>query len=188
MADIASFRLSPEDCLLLIVDAQERLMSAMSEDVRAQVVERILTLAEAASRLDFPVLVTEQYPKGLGPTVEAVAEKVPGFAPIEKIAFSCCAEETFLPRLHETGRTKILLTGAETHVCCYQTALDLLENGFIVHAVADATCSRSKLNWRTGLSALERAGAIPATTEQVLFDLLRVAGTEDFKILSKLIR
>ena len=113
---------------------------------------------------------------------------MPGFAPIEKIAFSCCAEESFLPRLHETGRTKILLTGAETHVCCYQTALDLLDNGFIVHAVADATCSRSKLNWRTGLSALERAGAIPATTEQVLFDLLRVAGTEDFKILSKLIR
>ena len=93
-----------------------------------------------------------------------------------------------MPRLRASGRTKILLTGAETHVCCYQTALDLLENGFIVHAVADALCSRSKLDWRTGLSALRCAGAVPATTEQALFDLLRVAGTEDFKFLSKLIR
>ncbi len=188
MPDIDSFRLNPRDCLLLVVDAQEKLMSAMSESVRSQVVGQILTLAETATRLDFPVLVTEQYPKGLGPTVDAVAAKIPDFSPIAKISFSCCGEEAFLPRLHETGRTKILLTGAETHVCCYQTALDLLDNGFIVHVVADALCSRSKLNWRTGLSALERAGAIPSTTEQVLFDLLRVAGTEDFKFLSKLIR
>ena len=188
MTSVDSFRLQPEECLLLIVDAQERLMAAMKESVRAQVVGRIRTLAEAASRLGFPAIVTEQYPKGLGPTVKEVAAKVPDFSPIAKMSFSCCGAEAFSPRLRESGRTKILLTGAETHVCCYQTALDLLENGFIVHVVADALCSRSKLDWRTGLSALERAGAVPTTTEQALFDLLRTAGSEDFKFLSKLIR
>lgn len=187
MTSVRSLRLSPGECLLLIVDAQEKLMAAMRESVRAQVVGRIRTLARAAARLGLPALVTEQYPKGLGPTVAEVAAEVPDFSPMEKVSFSCCGAEAFLPRLRASGRTKILLAGAETHVCCYQTALDLLENGFIVHAVADALCSRSKLNWRTGLAALERAGAAPTTTEQALFDLLRVAGTEDFKFLSKLI-
>lgn len=185
---VDSFRLRPEESLLLVVDAQERLMAAMREDVRTQVVGRIRTLAEAAARLGFPVVATEQYPEGLGPTVGEVASKIPAFSPIPKISFSCLGAEAFLPRLRASGRTKILLTGAEAHVCCYQTALDLLENGFIVHAVADALCSRSTLNWRTGLSALRCAGAIPTTTEQALFDLLRVAGTEDFQLLSKLIR
>ncbi len=185
---VDAFRLRPEECLLLVVDAQERLMAAMRENVRAQVIARIQTLAGAAARLDFPVFVTEQYPKGLGPTVDEVKTTIPGFSPIAKISFSCCGEKTFLPRLRASGKTKILLTGAETHVCCYQTALDLLENGFIVHVVADALCSRSKLNWRTGLLTLERAGAVPTTTEQALFDLLQVAGTGDFKFLSQLIR
>ena len=93
-----------------------------------------------------------------------------------------------MPHLRNLGRTKVLLTGTETHVCCYQTALDLIEHGFIVHAVADAMCSRTKLNWKTGLKAMELAGVVPATTEQVLLELLRTAGTDNFKAISRLIR
>jgi nicotinamidase-related amidase len=189
MSDIQALRLRPEECVLVVVDVQERLMAAMPGEVRQQAIGRIQILIEAAKRLSFPVLITEQYPKGLGATVsEVTAALPPGTAPLAKMAFSCCGAEGFLERLRGLGRTKVLLTGAETHVCCFQTALDLLEHGFIVHAVADALCSRSKLNWRTGLAALERAGAVPTTTEQALFDLLRVAGTEDFKALSRLIR
>lgn len=188
MPEIQAFRLSPEDAVLVVVDVQERLMAAMKPEVSRQTIGRICVLLEAAKRLGIPVIVTEQYPKGLGATVSEIAGAAPAFAPLEKVAFSCCGAEGFLPRIRGLGRTKVILTGAETHVCCYQTCLDLLEHGFIVHTVADALCSRSKLNWRTGLAALERAGAVPATAEQVLFDLLRVAGTEDFKALSRLIR
>ncbi|MEK6710434.1 MAG: hydrolase [Nitrospinota bacterium] len=189
MSGIQAFRLRPEETVLLVVDVQERLMAAMKEEVRVQLIGRVQALIEAAKRLAFPVVVTEQYPKGLGATVSEVAGALPpGAAPMAKMSFSCCGAEGFLERLKSLRRSKVLLTGAETHVCCYQTALDLLERGFIVHAVADALCSRSKLNWRTGLAALERAGAVPTTAEQALFDLLRVAGTEDFKALSQLIR
>ena len=188
MAEIQDLRLSPEESVLVIVDVQEKLMAAMNEKVRAQVLSRLRALIEAAKRLDFPVVATEQYPKGLGPTVNEIAESLPDFSPLEKMTFSCCGAEPFLPHLRKLGRTKVLLTGSETHVCCYQTALDLIENGFIVHAVADALCSRTKLNWKTGLSSMERAGALPATTEQVLFDLLRTAGTENFKAISRLVK
>ncbi len=188
MAEIQDFRLTPGDTALLVVDVQEKLMAAMESGPRERTISSIRVLIETANRLGLPILATEQYPKGLGPTVGEIAEIVPDFSPFSKMSFSCLGEEGFTARLREVGSTKVVLTGCETHVCCYQTALDLMERGFIVHAVSDALCSRRKLNWRTGLSALERAGAIPATTEQVVFDLLRVAGTEDFKALARLIK
>ena len=188
MADIQNLRLAPEECVLIIVDVQERLMAAMPEKVRDRLLSRLGALIQAAERLDIPVVVTEQYPKGLGPTVREIAESLPEFSPLEKVTFSSCGAEAFLPHLRKLGRTKVLLTGCETHVCCYQTALDLIENGFIVHAVADALCSRVKLNWKTGLASMERAGALPTTVEQALFDLLRTAGTENFKAISRLVK
>ncbi len=188
MAEIQDFRLSPDESVLLIVDLQEKLMTAMPEAPRERTLSSVRTLIEAAVRLGFPIMATEQYPRGLGPTVTSLAEAIPNFLPFEKMTFSCTGAGEFISDLKALGRSKIILTGCETHVCCYQTALDLMENGFIVHTVGDALCSRQRLNWRTGLTALERAGAIPATTEQVLFDLLKVAGTEDFKALSRLIK
>ena len=188
MAEVQDFRLTPGDSVLVVIDVQEKLMAAMAEDVRERTIAAIGALIETARRLGFPVMATEQYPKGLGPTVGEIAGAIPEFAPFEKMTFSCAGAGEFISNLRKLGRSKVILTGCETHVCCYQTALDLMENGFIVHAVGDALCSRRKLNWRTGLSALERAGAIPTTTEQALFDLLRVAGTEDFKALSRLIK
>ena len=188
MTEIQDYRLTPETSVLVIVDFQERLMAAMPEGVRERTISSIGVLIAAAARFGIPTLATEQYPRGLGPTVSEIAGAVPDFAPIEKISFSCAGEEEFTNRLRALDRSRVILTGCETHVCCYQTALDLMASGFVVHAVADALCSRRKLNWRTGLSALERAGAIPTTTEQAVFDLLRVAGTEDFKALSQLIK
>ena len=188
MATTQDFRLSPNESGLLIVDVQEKLMAAMPEAPRNRTLDSVHTLIETANRLGFPILATEQYPRGRGPTVTSLAESIPNFSPFEKMTFSCTGAGKFFSDIKALGRSKIILTGCETHVCCYQTALDLMENGFIVHAVADALCSRQKLNWRNALKALERAGAIPATTEQVLFDLLKVAGTEDFKSLSRLIK
>ncbi len=188
MADVQDLRLSPDECVLVVVDVQERLMAAMPEEVRTQLISRLRALIEGAARLEIPVVATEQYPRGLGHTVNEIAESLPEFSPLEKITFSCCGAEAFLPRLRGLGRTKVLLTGSETHVCCYQTALDLIENGFIVHAVADALCSRTKLNWKTGLASMERAGTLLTTTEQALFDLLRTAGTENFKAVSRLLK
>ena len=188
MADIQDFRLTPDGCVLVVIDVQERLMAAMPEGIRERTLSSIQALIGTSKRLGFPVLASEQYPKGLGATVAEIAGAVPDFSPFEKMTFSCAGAGEFIPRLRELGRSKILLTGCETHVCCFQTALDLMEQGFIVHSVADALCSRRKLNWRMGLSALEGAGAIPTTTEQALFDLLRVAGSDDFKALSRLIK
>ena len=188
MAEIQNFRLSPDESVLLIVDLQEKLMTAMPGAPRKRTLDSVHTLIEAASHLGFPIMATEQYPKGLGPTVASLAEAIPNFSPFEKMTFSCTGAGEFISDIKALGRSKIILTGCETHVCCYQTALDLMEIGFIVHAVGDALCSRQKLNWQTGLAALERAGAIPTTTEQVLFDLLKVAGTENFKALSRLIK
>ena len=188
MADIQNFRLTPDSCVLIVIDVQKKLMDAMPDGIRGRTVSCIQVLIEASKRLGFPILASEQYPKGLGATVEDIAELIPEFSPFEKVTFSCTGTEKFANRIRELGRSTILLTGCETHVCCYQTALDLMEQGFIVHSVADALSSRQKLNWRMGLAALERAGAIPTTTEQALFDLLRVAGSEDFKALSRLIK
>jgi nicotinamidase-related amidase len=108
--------------------------------------------------------------------------------PIEKVSFSCCGVETFNDKLNQLGRKQIILTGIETHVCVLQTADDLIQKGYEVHAVADAICSRSKLDWEIGLKWMEKRGAMISTTEIIAFQLLKEAGTEEFRGLSKLLK
>jgi nicotinamidase-related amidase len=135
-----------------------------------------------------PVLVTEQYPKGLGRTIEEIKKAVPDYQPIEKVSFSCCGEQEFINKLRALNRKTIVMTGMETHVCVLQTCIELLKEGFNVHLVKDAVCSRTKENWNTGVSFMRDAGAVISCTETVLFQFLRVAGTEEFKTISKRIR
>lgn len=181
-------RLSREVSSLLVVDVQERLFAVMDPDHREEMVKNIKVLATAARRLGIPIRITEQYPKGLGHTLPELRESLGEVEPIAKVAFSCCGAEGFLEGLRATRARQIVLAGIETHVCVLLTALDLLADGYAVHVVADATCSRRRENWQIALDQLREAGAVVTSTESVLFQLLRVADTDDFRFLSKLIK
>jgi nicotinamidase-related amidase len=123
----------------------------------------------------------------LGETVPELKERLCSPA-LEKMTFSCCGDETFQKEIAATGRRQVILVGMETHVCVLQTALELLDAGYHVHLVSDAVMSRKRENWQTGLAVAAAAGAVVTSTEAALFQLLRVAGTEEFKRLSKLVR
>ncbi len=180
------FELNGENTVLLIIDIQEKLAVVMKE--RDKVVKNNLHLIELAKMLGMPVMVTEQYPKGLGATVGELREELPLYRPIEKMTFDCCGQPTFLDRLKEHRKSSVVLTGMETHICVLQTCLGLLRSGINVHLVQDAVCSRTKENWKTGVEFMRGAGAVVTSTETVLFQLLKVAGTEEFKKISKRIK
>ncbi len=182
------FFLERDKAALVVIDVQEKLCVAMDEKVLRQLTKHIGILLETARELNVPVLVTEQYVKGLGPTLPELAEKAAGAPCFEKMAFSCCGSGEFVAKLKETGRTQVVITGMETHVCVLQTVIELRDAGFEVHLVKDAVMSRSKRNWQTAIEAMTLTGAVPTCTESVLFQLLKVAGTDEFKKLSKLVR
>ncbi len=180
------FVLKRENAALIIVDIQERLAVAMSE--KDKVIANTLHVIEASKLLDFPVLLTEQYPKGLGPTVPEIKDALQAYAPIEKITFSCCGEGFFTEAVEGLDKKQVILVGMETHVCVLQTCIDLLQSGYDVHLVADAVCSRAEANYRTAIEYMRDAGAVITCTETVLFQLLVKAGTEEFKAISKRIK
>lgn len=183
-----SFFLERDKAVLVVIDVQEKLCVAMDEAVLKQVVKNVGILLESAAELSVPVLVTEQYVKGLGATLPELKEKAALAPCYEKMAFSCCGSPEFVEALKATGRTQVIITGMETHVCVLQTVIELRDAGLNVHVVKDAVMSRNKQNWQTAIQAMTLAGAIPTSTESVLFQLLKVAGTEEFKKLSKLVR
>lgn len=177
--------LSRENSGLVVVDIQERF---------AGVTAGFDELARNAARLiqgfgvfGLPVIATEQYPKGLGPTVEPVRSCLSG-AVIEKMAISCTLEEAFGRRVAELHLDTIVVCGIESHVCISQTVLGLLAQGKRVHVPADAVGSRKELDHRTALRKMERAGAIVTTTEMCLFELAERAGTEEFKAIQRLVK
>lgn len=178
--------LSAAHALLLVIDVQGRLaeLAWRSESIR----KNIRILIEGMKALEVPVIATEQYPKGLGPTVPDIAELLGDTTVIEKTSFSCCGEFAFETRLTELHKTDIIVCGIETHVCVYQTTRDLLALGYNVHLVTDAVSSRSEENWKLGVDACIALGAKRTGTEMVLFELLRVSGTEQFKTISSLVK
>ena len=188
MNDIQRHILRSEDSLLLVIDLQERLAAAMDQDALQRLTRNVAILLDSAQELGLPVLVTEQYVKGLGPTLPALREKTANARYIEKISFSCCGNDDFMAALNATGKQQIIVCGTETHVCVQQTVLDLLRAGYTVHVVKDAVLSRSPDNRQTALEAMTLAGAIPTCTETVVFQWLKVAGTETFRKLSKLVK
>jgi nicotinamidase-related amidase len=183
---VETFQLDRNNAALLIIDIQERLAVVM--DKKDQVVGNTLHLVELAKMLNVPVVVTEQYPKGLGKTLPEITSALPTYLPVEKVSFNCCGEATFNEQIKRLGRKKIVIAGMETHICVLQTSLGLLQEGFDVHLVADAVCSRTKANWRSGLELVRDAGAVITNTETVLFQLLGVAGTPEFKAISNRIK
>lgn len=181
-----SLRLTRAKAGLVVVDVQKRLLPAIFE--RQRVVQNTVRLIQAAAILQVPIFATEQYRKGLGPTVPEVAAAIPGFAPIEKLAFSACGAAGFLTTLRKRTVSEVILCGIEAHVCVSQTCLDLLGEGFRVFIAADAVSSRTQENYRFGLGRMGAAGAVIVSTEMALFELLERAGTEEFKQVLNLIK
>lgn len=168
------------DSVLVVIDIQERLAAVMP--ARDGVVRKAGILVEAAARLGVPVVVTEQYPKGLGYTVQELVEKLPANAErVEKTTFSACAA---LP----LSAAQMVIAGMEAHVCVLQTAIELASAGREVFVVGDAVCSRTEENRTNALDRMRAAGVVVTNTESVLFEWLRDAGHEHFRELSKLIR
>jgi nicotinamidase-related amidase len=175
--------------VLAVVDIQERLLGALAEERRTSVVERALIAIDTALVLGVPVLVSEQYPKGLGPTVAPIRERLgKGFAPVAKLAFSCGRSPEFRQALEQTGRREVILCGVETHVCVLQTALDLVHEGYQVAVAADAVASRRDFDRDTALALLRQTGVTIGTTEMFAFQMLECAGTEQFKRISKIVK
>lgn len=178
-------RLEKEDTLLLVIDLQDKLMKAMKD--REKVYKKTNLLIDAAKQFKMPVIVTEQYPKGLGSTATEIQDHLPECATIEKTTFSACTESLNMA-LKDLPQKAVLIAGSETHICVLQTARDLLAMGYNVHLVRDACCSRFDEDHETGLQYMKEMGAVITTAEISIFDLLKESGTPDFKVISPLLK
>jgi nicotinamidase-related amidase len=179
---MSALKLDPERAALVVIDIQEGFRKAVPDFER--VAKAIATLVEGAKAIGIPIVISEQYPKGLGETAPEVAEHLPaGTEPLEKLAFSTAQAEGF----DLDGRDQALVCGIETHVCVNQTVLDLLGGGIEVQVAEDAVGSRFEENKRVGLQKMERAGAVMTSVETALFELLGRAGTDEFKRVQNLI-
>jgi nicotinamidase-related amidase len=182
-------RLDRNDTVLVIIDVQERLMPVIHE--RFDVEGNIERLVRGTHLLGVPTLLTEQYVKGLGPTVEPIRralEETSGYRPIEKSCFSAHGSTAFSAQLAALDRRHVLMAGVEAHVCVYQTVRDLLRVGRTVSILADAVSSRTAQNKDIALRRLMAEGAKLSSTEMALFELLGVSGTDEFRAISKLVK
>ena len=178
--------LDVENSLVIVIDIQERLVAALDKDV---VVSRVGKLVGAANILEVPVIVSEQYPKGLGHTVPVVAERFSEGTPIiEKTSFSLLREEGFLDKLKSYNKKQIVICGIETHICVHQTTAELIEAGFEVYVVKDLCASRNKYEFKQGIEAMQANGAKISCLEIILFEWLRGAKHPKFKEVQALIK
>ncbi len=179
-------RITKEKSIGLIIDVQERLIPVIYENEK--IVRNIQTLIGGLKLLGIPLLLTEQYRKGLGETIEPLRTLLESEQPMEKICFSCCDDPLFMETLGLTNKQFVILAGIETHVCVMQTAVDLIDCGYIPVVVEDCISSRTPENKRIGVERMRNEGAIIGSVESVLLELCRTAGTSVFKEISKAIK
>ncbi|NBO91475.1 MAG: hydrolase [Planctomycetia bacterium] len=177
-------RMSDNDTGLLVIDLQEKLLPLIPD--RDRLVRDVVFLLDAASILGMTVVATEQYPKGLGPTVSPLIERLPHRP--AKTVFSACATSSVVETLHREARPKVVLCGIEAHVCVLQTALDLLAHDFRVYVAADAVASRYVSDCEIALRRLEREGVILTTVEMCVFEWIAGATHPRFKDISRLVQ
>ena len=175
-----------QQCCLTVVDVQGKLAQLMHG--REALFKNVQILIQAAKILNIPILWCQQVPEALGPTVPEIAELLEDNVPINKSAFSCCGEEIFNTRLKDLARNQVLLCGIETHVCIYQTAVDLLRQDFHVEVIADAVSSRALENKQTAINRLAFEGTKITCTETALFELLKTAQHPQFKQIARLVK
>lgn len=174
------------DAVLVVVDVQDRLADAMPR--RDEVVATAAMLVRSARLLGMPVLVTRQYPEGLGDIVPELRAVLGEYTPIDKTVFCCRSDKGFSGELADTWRGQVILVGMEAHICIAQTALALVEDGYRVHVVADAVCSRRDSDCEIALERLRYAGAAVTTSEAVLYEALGEAGTEEFRAVLTMVK
>jgi len=178
--------LTPADTALVLIDVQGKLATLMHR--REELYCSLQILIKGVQILGMPIFWLEQYPKGLGPTIPEVADLLEGQHPAAKVCFSACGQPEFMEQLRACGRKLLLLAGIETHICVYQTARDLLAQGYHVEVVADAVSSRTPENRQIGLDKMARAGAEITSVEMALFELLRQADTPEFRKIAPLVK
>ena len=172
---------------LVVIDVQEAFRASIPEF--SPLAERISVAVRGCRILNVPVIVTEQYPKGLGHTVEEIQLVLPDdTTPIEKTAFSSCGAGEFVARLTATGAEQVIVCGVETHVCVDQTAHDLLDHGSQVHLLTDAVGSRFEIDKKAGFAKMYASGVVSSSVEMMLFELMRDAKHEQFKEIQALVK
>jgi nicotinamidase-related amidase len=187
-AEIARRPLEPEQCALIVVDIQEKLLPPIFQ--KEQLVRNAQLLIRLAGILKIPTMLTTQYSKGLGNTAPEVASLLPDTLPIEKLAFSCFGSDAFCSALKRLpgNRNTVVLCGMESHICVAQTALAALREGYLVHVASDAVSSRTEWNWKVGLERMRAAGAVISSTEMVIYETLGSSGNSAFKDMLKYLK
>lgn len=182
-AEVARRPLVAEQCALVVVDIQEKLLPPIFN--KDQLVKNSQLLIRLAKILDLPIVITTQYSKGLGATVPEIASLLENVTAFDKLEFSCFGSDQFRSRLKALpgNRNTVLLCGMEAHICVMQTALGALNEGYLVHVASDAVGSRAEWNWQIGLERMKAAGAVISSTEMMMYELLRCSGTPQFKQL-----
>ncbi len=177
---------SVDKSIMLLIDVQGQLAQLMHE--KEKLFTSLEVMIQGMKILGVPILWLEQIPKKLGPTTDVVAQHMTGEEPIEKFSFSGCNEPNFMEKFKKEGRTQVLLTGIETHICVFQTGYDLIKQGCEVQVVSDCVSSRTKKNKKVGLQRIVQSGGEVTSVEMVLFELLKAAQGDQFKQIIKLIK
>lgn len=175
-----------ESTVLVVIDVQEKLTRVMYQ--RDRLINNLQKLIRGIQVLDVPIILTEQYPQGLGATISEISQLLSNIQPLPKLSFSCHGNENFVRRFDALGRRQILVSGIESHVCIYQSVSDFINLGYEVHVVTDAVSSRTLENRKIGFNLMKQTGAILTSTETVLFELLKIAKGEKFKTISQIVK
>jgi len=178
--------LTRDGTVLVVIDVQEKLFVKMEEKER--IAENICKLIRFANLIGIPIIITEQYPKGLGPTIPEIRKLTSGIKPIEKVEFSCLGSKAFREKLSEIHARNLVLTGIESHICVAQTAIEALTGGYRVYVVFDAVSSRRREDKTIAIERMRRQGAVIVTSEMLMYEILRKAGTPEFKEILKLVK
>ncbi len=183
---LKQLKIDRDDAIFVAIDFQEKLMPVVAEPEELEA--KAAKLAQGMKTLEIPTIVTQQYTKGLGVTVPAIAEALGKFTPIDKTTFSCMGNEDFLASLEALDRGCVILAGIEAHICVEQTAIDLLREGYEVALVTDCVQSRDPRNRDIAIQRMNQAGVIPTSFESVLYELLGSAKASEFKAISALVK
>lgn len=172
--------------VLLIIDVQEKLVPEIFK--KKEVIENIKKLIEFCKALNIPIILTEQYPKGLGTTISEIKSTLLNYEPIKKVSFSCFDSYEFWEKIKKLNPSSLIITGIETHICVNQTALDALMENYKIFVISDAVSSRTKHNWEIGLQKMQSCGVNISSTEMLMYEILERASTSDFKKILPLLK
>ncbi|MDP1621734.1 MAG: hydrolase [Bacteroidales bacterium] len=179
-------RILKDKAIAVIIDVQERIFPVMYD--HEKLLKNIPLLIEGLKIIGIPLIVTEQYVKGLGPTIPEIAEKIGDMERIEKASFSCCGEPGFMMDIASSGRDYVIIAGIESHVCVLQTVIDLQQSGYHPVVVEDCISSRKPNDKLMAIERMRKEGVIITTYEAILFELLRHSGGDTFRAISKLVK